>query len=277
MPISGCLSRKVSTAPQGGQKVGVAGSPGGVEVEAVGTRIPEAFSDVDHVADGELDGLLLGCAGFVDLHLRQQLGPVAARAVGRGIAAEVGLGAVVHRHCDALLRLFHELLLEGHDGLHGLVGVVDVKELDRIVGEHLLAGVERIDAAAKLRRAAAVLGEHHLVADVDAGEARRRGEDVEQMIELVLRQRRHLAPGHGGLGALFELGLDLGAGHLGKRPVSHARRQSLRHTTTPRSGCPAPIISGAAAASGVAPAPRPARDAKRQAELLTAADGYFPL
>ncbi len=208
--------------PQRRQKVGVAGGAGGVEVDAVGAGVPQALGDEDHVVDGQLDGLLLGGARLVDLHLRQQLRPVAAGTVGRRVAAQVGLGAVVHRHREAFLRLLHELLLEGHDGLHGLVRVVDVKELDSVVRQHLLAGIQRVDAAAELRRAAAVLGEHDLVADVDAGEARRRGEDVEQMVEFVGGEGRHLAPARRRLRALLELGLDLAAGRFDQRAVAHA-------------------------------------------------------
>ncbi len=42
-----------------------------------------------------------------------------------------------------------------------------MEQLAGVVAEDLLGGIQGIDAAAQLRRAGAVLGEHDLVADVD--------------------------------------------------------------------------------------------------------------
>ncbi len=107
----------------------------------------------------------------VDAHGREQLRPVAARTVRVRVATEVGLGAVVHGDGDPLLRLLHRLLLAAHDRLDRLERVVDVEELAGVRREALLVLQQRVDAAALLRRAAAVETEDDLVPDVDGAEA----------------------------------------------------------------------------------------------------------
>ena len=166
---------------------------------------------VHHVLDGELHRLFLRRARLVDAHRRQQLRPVAARPVRARVPAEVGLGAVVHRDGDALLRLLHRLLLGADHGLDRLVRVVDVVELAGVGAEALLVLHQGVDAAALLRRAAAVEAEDDLVPDVDGAEARAAGEDVQEVLELVRAQLGRARPGGGRARALLELRPDLAA------------------------------------------------------------------
>ena len=63
-----------------------------------------------------------------------------------------------------------------------------MEELAGVGAEALLVLQQRVDAAALLRRAAAVEAEDDLVPDVDGGEARAAGEDLQEMIELVRAQ-----------------------------------------------------------------------------------------
>ena len=223
---------------QGRQEVRVAGGAGGVEVDAVGAGLAELAGDVDHVLDGELHGLLLRGARLVDAHRRQQLRPVAARPVGVRVAAEVGLGAVVHGDGDPLLRLLHRLLLGADDGLDRLVRVVDVVELAGVGAEALLVLHQRVDAAALLRRAAAVEAEDDLVPDVDGGEARAAGEDVQEVIELVRAQLGRARPGGGRARALLELALELAARQRDGGAVPLTRHDPRFHA--------APCLSGGA-------------------------------
>jgi len=109
----------------------------------------------------------------------------------------------------------------GHVGLDRLVGVVDLPELDHVDAEQRFVALQVLHAVADVLGAGPVVGQDDLVADVDGGEARRGGVDVEQVVELVLRELRHLGLLGRELGACFEIGLDLGAGHLDERPVTH--------------------------------------------------------
>ena len=78
-------------------------------------------------------------------------------------------------------------------------------ELAGVGAEALLVLQQGVDAAALLRRAAAVEAEDDLVPDVDGREARAAGEDVEEMIELVRAQLGRARPGGGRARALLEL------------------------------------------------------------------------
>jgi hypothetical protein len=72
-------------------------------------------------------------------------------------------------------------------GLDGLVGVVGLPELDHVDADDLLVDLQvHADAVADVLGAGAVVAQDDLVADVDGGEAGRRGVDVEQVVELVL-------------------------------------------------------------------------------------------
>ena len=67
---------------EGGQEVAVAGRAGGVEVDAVGARLPQRVGGLHHVLDGVPDRLLLGRSRLVHSRQRQQLRPVGRRPVG---------------------------------------------------------------------------------------------------------------------------------------------------------------------------------------------------
>ena len=82
MPRSGNLGADALDGPQGGEEVGVAGRPGGVEVDEVGAGLVHALGHEDDVVDGELHRLLLGGARLVDAPERQQLRPVGSGPSG---------------------------------------------------------------------------------------------------------------------------------------------------------------------------------------------------
>ena len=95
----------------------------------------------------------------------------------------------------------------------------------------LLAAERQAHAARELRRVErvdrAVLGEDHLVARLHAHDAARVGEQVDQPVELVLLERRHLAA----LDRVGAAGLEVGAQLLGRElgdvAVAHARADLL--------------------------------------------------
>ncbi len=213
-----------ATGGEAGEEVGVAGRAGRVEVDAVGAGLDHVVGDEVDVVDEHLDGLFLGRAGLVDLAQRQQLGPVGDGSVGLRVAAQVGHRAVLHGVGAQHLGDLHGLPLVGDVGLDRLVGVVDLPELDDVDAEHLLERLQVLHAVADVLGPRAVVAHDDLVADVDGGEARRRGVDVEQVVELVLGERVALGPLGRLLRAVFEIGLDLGAGHLDERTVTHASR-----------------------------------------------------
>ena len=175
---------------QAGEEVGVAGRAGRVEVDAVGAGGDHVVGHEVDVLDQHLHGLFLRRAGFVDLAQRQQLGPVGDGAVRLRVAAQVGHGAVLHRVGEQVLGDLHRLRLVGDVGLDRLVRVVDLPELDHVDAEQRLVALQVLHPVADVLGAGAVVGQDDLVADVDGGEARRRGVDVEQVVELVLRERR---------------------------------------------------------------------------------------
>ena len=167
-------------------------------------------------------GLFLRLPRLVDLAQRQQLRPVRDGAVRLRVPAQVGHRAVLHRVGEQRLGDLHGLALVGHVGLDRLVRVVDLPELDHVDAEQRLVALQVLHAVADVLGPGAVVAQDDLVADVDGGEARRRGVDVEQVVELVLRELGDLGLLGRDLGAFFEIGLDLGAGHLDERPVTHA-------------------------------------------------------
>ncbi len=168
-------------------------------------------------------------AGLVDLAHGQELRPVGDGAVGLRVAAQVGHGAVLHRVSEQVLGDLHGLAFMGDVGLDRLVGVVDLPELDHVDAEQGFVALQVLHAVSDVLGAGAVVAEHDLVADVDGGEARRRGVDVEQVVELVLNELRDLGLLGRELGAGLEIGLDLGARHLDERPVTHAGRDLGLH------------------------------------------------
>ena len=218
---------------QGGQEVGVAGRAGGIEVDEVGARLRHARGDGDDVFDGQLHRLFLGGARLGDLAERQQLRPVGDRAVGHGVQAEVGHGAVPARRRDQELRLTHDRLLEPEDGLGRLVRVVLVVELDGVGAQVLLVVLQVVDARAHVLAAAAVVAQRDLVADVDGAEARAAAEDVEQVRDLVLGERLHLGALDGGRDPVADGGLDLGGRHAHQGAVAHAGRDGCSTALPP--------------------------------------------
>ena len=180
--------------------------------------------EVDHVEHRHLDGLFLGGARLGDAAPRQELVPVVAGTVGLGVEAQVGHDPVLQRRHGGKLRVVHVLGLVGEDGAHHLERVVADAELEQVGAHPLLVGLQVLDAGGVRLHAGAVAGQHDLVAHVDAGEARRRGVDVEQMIDLVGGKRRHLGPLGRRLGAGLQLGPDLAAGEPHEHAVGHARR-----------------------------------------------------
>ena len=121
----------------------------------------------------------------------------------------------------------------GHIGLDRLVGVVDLPELEHIDAEQGFVALQVLHAVADVLGAGAVVAEHHLVADVDRGEARRRGVDLEQMVELVLCELGDLGLLGRDLRAGFEIGLDLGARHLDERAIAHTSGDLGFQTASP--------------------------------------------
>ena len=214
---------------QRGQEVAVAGRAGGVEVDAVRAGRPHGVRGLHHVLDRVLDSVLLRLARLLDAGLRQQLRPVGRRPVGARIQTQVGHGAVHQRHGQHRLGVLHVLRLERQDGPDGLERVVDVSELDGVGPEHLLVDEQVLRARADHFGARAVVGEHDLVADVHGGEPGRRRPDLEQMVELRLRQWRHLGAFSGGPCPLLELRAEPAAGHVSEPAVTQARRQCLLH------------------------------------------------
>lgn len=107
-------------------------------------------------------------------------------------------------------------------------------ELAGVGGEALLVLEQGAHAASLLRRAAAVEAEDDFVADVDGAEARRAGEDVEEVLQLVGLERRQLGPGGGGhrLRALLELGAKLAASERHRRAVAETLDETLFHEAT---------------------------------------------
>ncbi len=159
------------------EEVGVAGAAGGVEVHAVGAGREHAVADEDHVLGGQLHGVLDGGARAGDVAAGQQLEPVVGRAVRLRVERQVGLRPVLDRRRQHELGVLHDLLLERQDRLDGLVGVLDVPELEDVLAQALFALEQVEDVGAGHLAAAAVAGEHDLVADVDRRErapARRR-------------------------------------------------------------------------------------------------------
>ena len=217
-----------------GQEVGVTGRTGRVQVDELDAGLDHLVGHEDDVVGGELDRLFLGGARLGDLAERQQLRPVGHRTVGHRVEPEVGHGAVAERGRRHELRLAHDDLLEGHDGLGRFVRIVVVVELERVGAEVLLVVLQVVDAGAEVVAAAAVEREHDLVADVDAGEAAVRAEDLGQMVELGSRESGRLATLGAGLGAGFEVGADFGRRHLEESAVAHARANPGLHASPPR-------------------------------------------
>jgi len=103
-----------------------------------------------------------------------------------------------------------------------------VKELQTVRGQTLLVEQQACDTV-ELRRPRAVEAQHDLVADVDRGEARRRGEDGKEMVELVRGERIDLGPADGLVDPAFEFRPDLGSRQLDEGAVGHARRDPRFH------------------------------------------------
>ena len=224
MPSHGYFSRSCRQAVSPAKK---SASPAAPVVSKSMPSVPAStmcVGDEVDVFDEHLRRLDLGDAGLVDLHQRQQLRPVVDRPVGLGVAPQVGHRAVLHRVGEQRLGDLHRLLLVRDVGLDRLVGVVDLPQLDHVDAERLLVGLQVLHPVADVLGPGAVVAHHDLVADVDRREARRRGVDVEKVVELVLRERVALGPLRRLPGALQEIGLDLGPGHLDERPVTHAGR-----------------------------------------------------
>ena len=97
MPRSGYLARMRSMALRAARKSASPAAPAVSRSMPSAPASAHALGDVDDVVDGELHRLLLGGARLVDAAQRQQLRPVGDRAVGHGVAPEVGHGAVAAR------------------------------------------------------------------------------------------------------------------------------------------------------------------------------------
>ena len=220
---------------QRGEELRVAGGAGRVPVDRVRAGLPLRVGQLDHVDDGHLDRLFRGRAGLGDLAQRQQLVPVVARAVRLGVQAQVGHDAVLQRRDGAQLRVVHVLGLVGQDRAHDLERVVADAELQQVGAHPLLVGLQVLDARRVRLHAGAVAAEHDLLADVDADEAQRRRVDLEQVVDLVVGQRRHLGALGRDLRPRHEIGADLAARQMREGAVAHAGRHPglVRHTLPP--------------------------------------------
>ena len=185
------LLAQLAAGGEGGQEVGVAGRPGGVHVDAVGagrdhvrrrrSRCRRRAWRMAPTWASRASSILPSGSSSDQLGM----GPSGLR-----VAAQVGHGAVLHRVGEQALGDLHALALVRHVDLDGLVRVVDLPELDHVDADERLVALQVLHAVADVLGPGAVVAQHDLVADVDGGEARRRGVDVEQVIELVLRERR---------------------------------------------------------------------------------------
>jgi len=269
---------------QGAQKVSVAGPAGGVEVHAVGAGLHHPVTDVDEVAGGVLHRLLDGRPALGDAALGKELEPVLGRSVRLRVESEVRLGAVLDRRREHELGVLHDLLLERQDGLDRLVAVLDVPEFEDVLAEALLAFEQVLEVRAGHLRAAAVATQDDLLADVDGGERRRRGVDVEQMVELVGVERRALGPAGPFRRARLDVGAQLTARPLDPGPVAHAGRYSqLRHVVTParlrarpRARRSRPLARSRACRTRSLRAPRSAKSPTLYQRRRGAADGRPP-
>ncbi len=222
MPRYGYFSRSLRQAVRAARKSASPAAP------VVSMSMPSAPASIMASATKLMSstsiaaGLDLGVARLVDLAHRQQLGPVRDGAVRLRVAAQVGHGAVLHRVGEQRLGDLHGLALVGDVGLDGLVGVVGLPELDHVDAEQRLVALQVLHAVADVLGPGAVVAQHHLVTDVDRGEARRRCVDVEQVIEFILRELGDLGLLGRDPGAILEIRLDLRTSHLDERPVTHA-------------------------------------------------------
>ena len=222
----------ISVALQRGVELGVARGARRVPVDGVGAGLDLRLGEAHHVVGRHRRRFLLGGARLGDARLGQQRGPVLAGAVGLGVEAQVGHDAVLQRGHGGEQGVMHDLGLVGHDRAHDLERVVAHAELEQVGAHPLLVGLQVLGARGVRLHAGAVAAEDHLVAHVDPREAGRRRVDVEQVVELVLRQRRHLGALDRRLGARLELGLDLAARQMGEGAVAHAGRDRRFHRAT---------------------------------------------
>ena len=114
-----------------------------------------------------------------------------------------------------------------------LVGVVGVAEFDHVGAEHLLVDLQVLEASSEGVRAGAVHREHDLLTDVDAGEPRGRAVDVDQVVDLLLDERRYPRLTRRLPGALFDVGAQLASRLLDKRAVTHTRSYAHLHGDHP--------------------------------------------
>ena len=185
----------------------------------------------------------LRLAGGLDLAAREQVGRVGERPVRLRVEAEVGHRPVEHGDDGGEQRLLHAGRLEGDDRLDRLVRVVGVADLHGVEAEGaledaeaLLAAQRQADAAGELRRVErvdrAVLGQDDLVAGLDAHDAARVGEQVDQPVDLVLLERRDLAALDGVGRAGLEVVAQLLRRELGHVAVAHARADRAHRRTS---------------------------------------------
>ena len=86
-------------------------------------------------------------------------------------------------------------------------------ELHGIGADRLLVGLEVVDPGADVLAAHAVRAQDDLLADVHGAEAGGAGEDVDEVVDLVLTQRIDLGPLDRRLHPGLDLRLDRGATH----------------------------------------------------------------
>ena len=126
--------------------------------------------------------------------------------------------------------------------LDRLERVVGVPELDGVGAEHLLVDEQVLGARADRLGPRAVVGEHHLIADVDGGEASGRGPDVEQGA-IPPRPAAAPWPGSRGQRSRLEIRAQLAARQAPERAVTHAGQGAA----SPSSGAPSSVAAARAA------------------------------
>ena len=225
------------------QEVGVARRGGRVEVDAVGADLGHALADEDHVFQAQLGGLHLLFARLVDLHHAEQVGRVGVRPVRSVVETHVRHGAVQDREHRGRQQALDGDLVERDHRLGRLERVVDPAEFHGVEREDALedldcrfAAYRQVCTTRQLRRDERarrfILGQRHFVAGLDADDSPRRGEDLDELLDLAFFERWDLALVGGVFGRLDDVFTELVGRQLDGLTVTHSGPY-LAHCVTP--------------------------------------------
>ena len=224
-------------------EVGVARRGRGVEVDAVRADLVEPLAHVDHVFHAQLGRLHLLFTGLVDLHHAEQIGGIRVRPVRCVVEAHVRHGAVEDGEDGRREQSFDRHLVERDHGLRRLERVIDPAEFHGVERQDALEDLHRrlaadgqMRAAGELRRdqraGRLVFGQRHLVPGLNANDAPRRREDLDELVYLIVLQGRDLPLVGGVFRCCDDVGTQLVGRQLDRRAVPHSSPY-FAHCVTP--------------------------------------------